>query len=324
MAIVQDPFQEGLNSWFYVLWLTTVDGRKYHLTINTVINGAGEQGHAISGFMGLEDLSNSSYSGGIILEPGTASTEFLNVQAPSQNLSSPQGSDNYTDLYFSGDYAGISANLHMQPTGPNLYPGGSGYVTLNPVSPSDYFVVPPGYSWYWGNPHLKVEGTIKLNDQDVEIDTSNSFGFLERQWGDMQLRNWYLYWVYLSNGIFLHVWINEPTLEGFNSDSIAIATVWHPNGVHEVLPVDNTTRAWDTTRSPKTGNLYFNEFQLDLSTRNSSIRVTKPTRDTLLIPLADYGAPLLNVSEAYVQGRGTWEGEAVEVFGHLEQISTLV
>lgn len=99
--------------------------------------------------MGLEDLSNSSYSGGIILEPGTASAEFLNVQAPSQNLSSPQGSDNYTDLYFSGDYAGISANLHMQPTGPNLYPGGSGYVTLNPVSPSDYFVVPPGYSWYW-------------------------------------------------------------------------------------------------------------------------------------------------------------------------------
>lgn len=175
-----------------------------------------------------------------------------------------------------------------------------------------------------GNPHLKVEGTIKLNDQDVEIDTSNSFGFLERQWGDMQLRNWYLYWVYLSNGIFLHVWINEPTLEGFNSDSIAIATVWHPNGVHEVLPVDNTTRAWDTTRSPKTGNLYFNEFQLDLSTRNSSIRVTKPTRDTLLIPLADYGGPLLNVSEAYVQGHGTWKGEAVEVFGHLEQISTLV
>lgn len=174
-----------------------------------------------------------------------------------------------------------------------------------------------------GNPNLKIDGTIKLNGEDVQLDTSNSFGYLERQWGHMELHNWYLYWVYLSNGVFLHVWINEPILDGFSSDEIAIATVWYPNGVHEVLPVDNTTRAWDVARSPKTGNLYFNEFRLDLSTRNSSIRVTKPTRDTVLIPLAEEG-PLLNVSEAYVQGQGTWEGEPVEVFGHLEQISTLV
>lgn len=146
-----EPFQKLMStcSWFYVLWLTTVDGRKYHLTINTVINGAEEQGHKVSGFLGLEDLSNSNYSGGVIIEPGTASTASLNIQAASQNLSSPLGSDNYTDMYFSGDYAGVSANLHIQPTGPNVYLGGSGYVTLNPVSPSDYFVVPPGYSWYW-------------------------------------------------------------------------------------------------------------------------------------------------------------------------------
>ncbi|GME37622.1 putative mucin-1 (muc-1) protein [Neofusicoccum parvum] len=323
MAIVQDPFQAGLNSWFYVLWLTTIDGEKYHLTINSGINGAGDQGLAVAGFLGLEDLSNFTHSGGIIKESGTASTASLSLQAPSQNLSSPLGSDNYTDMYYSGDYGGISTKLHMQPTGPNLYLGGSGYVTLSPASPSDYLVAPPGYSWYWGNPNLRVEGTITLNGRDVEIDSSNSFGFLERQWGNMQLRNWYLYWIYLSNGVFLHVWINEPTLDGFNVDDISIATVWYPNGVHEVLPVDNTTTAWDTSRSPKTGKLYFNEFQLNLSSRNSSIRVTKPIRDTVLIPLADYGS-LLNVSEAYIQGEGFWEGQPVEVFGHLEQISTLV
>ncbi|EKG16261.1 hypothetical protein MPH_06574 [Macrophomina phaseolina MS6] len=89
--------------------------------------------------------------------------------------------------------------------------------------------------------------------------------------------------------LFTYAWINEPNLNGANHGEIAIATVWYPSGVREVLPVDSTSRAWDTSRSPKKGKLYFNEFQLDLSTKNSSFRVTKSTRDTVVVPIADYG-----------------------------------
>lgn len=77
-----------------------------------------------------------------------------------------------------------------------------------------------------------------------------------------------------------------------------------------------------TERNERTGKLYFNKFELMFSTRNASLRVTKFARDALLHPIANYPG-VLNVSEAYAQGQGIWEGEPVEIFGHVEQISTL-
>jgi hypothetical protein len=124
----------------------------------------------------------------------------------------------------------------------------------------------------------------------------------------------------------LHAWNNELTLTGIDPNEIAVVTIWHPHRAHEVLPVDTTSRAWDTERNERTCKVYFNELELNLSTRNASLRVTKSARDALLHPIADYhGYPgMLDVSEAYAQGQGTWEGEPVEIFGHVEQISTLV
>lgn len=155
----------------------------------------------------------------------------------------------------------------------------------------------------------------------MAIDPTQSFGFLERQWGQMELRNWYSYWLYLSNGIFVHAWLNEPTVDGTNSGELAVVTIWYPNGAHEVLPSDTTSRAWDASRSSKTGELYFNEFQLDLSIRNASLRVTKFARDAIFDPVAGVAT---NLSEAYAQGQGMWEGKPVLVFGHVEQKSALV
>ncbi|OJD30432.1 mucin-1 (muc-1) protein [Diplodia corticola] len=326
MAITQDPFQPGLNSWFYLVWLTTVDGRKYHLTINTVLRGASELGYNVSAFQGLQDLSDLTTTGGVILESGTSSKDHLNIHAPSQNLTTVQGSDNYTDVHYSGDFAGFALDLDFQPTGRNFYYGGSGGYTLAPVRPSDLFTVPPGYSWYWGNPHLRVSGSIKVDGQDVQIDSTQSTGFFERQWGVMQLRNWYLHWLYLSNGVVLHIWINEPSTTGApTSDSIAVASVWYPNGASEVLPVDDTTSAWDAVRDPESGYLYFSEYRIDLlQAKNASLHVTRHGGlDAVLKPLGNISG-MLNVSEAYAQGDGTWNGEQVQIWGHVEQISTLV
>jgi hypothetical protein len=48
------------------------------------------------------------------------------------------------------------ASITFQPTGPNIYLRGSGYVALKPLNPSDYNIVPPGYTWYWESEFLCV------------------------------------------------------------------------------------------------------------------------------------------------------------------------
>ncbi|KAI0568865.1 hypothetical protein TUN199_11804 [Pyrenophora tritici-repentis] len=149
MAILQNVNQPGYNSWFYLAWITTVDGAKYHVTTNIGIVGAGKQGYMIAGMLGAEDLSDFSSTGTTYAEPGSGSAEFLNLVAPNQNLSSPRGSDNYTDTFLSLSYGQVAVSLNAKPTGPNVYMGGSGYITLEPLGPSDFTIVPPGYSWYW-------------------------------------------------------------------------------------------------------------------------------------------------------------------------------
>ncbi|KAF7565994.1 Hydroxyneurosporene synthase [Pyrenophora tritici-repentis] len=320
MAILQNVNQPGYNSWFYLAWITTVDGAKYHVTTNIGIVGAGKQGYMIAGMLGAEDLSDFSSTGTTYAEPGSGSAEFLNLVAPNQNLSSPRGSDNYTDTFLSLSYGQVAVSLNAKPTGPNVYMGGSGYITLEPLGPSDFTIVPPGYSWYWGNPHMQISGNITVKGKSLQIDPAQSFAFLERQWGQMLLTNWYAFWLYLSNGIFIHAWINQPDIHGFNQDDVAVVTIWHPNGVHEVLQADATSRAWGVSRNARNGRLYFSKFQLDLALKNTSLRMTKYAHDALF--RAAEGVTM-DLSEAYTQGFGTWDGEDVSLFGHVEQVSTL-
>ena len=130
-------------------WLTIVHGEKYHVTVNAVIIGAGDQRHQIVGMLGIEDLSDYSITGKVVAELGSGNTEFLNIVTQSVNLKSPQGSDDYTDVFYSVEYLDVAANMHFQPTGPNIFIGASGCVTLDPTGSSDYYVTPPGYPWYW-------------------------------------------------------------------------------------------------------------------------------------------------------------------------------
>ncbi|KAI9738283.1 MAG: hypothetical protein M1834_008781 [Cirrosporium novae-zelandiae] len=137
-----DPNPENLNShvknYFFIFWLTTVDGRKYHVTLapNFYLSET-------TGIFSLNDLSNLIAIGATVFAPGTGSNETLNFRSTIKNLNSPAGSDNYTDLYLTTDYAGVTVDLHLTPTGKNLYIGGSGGVTL-PSSENDFRTVVPG------------------------------------------------------------------------------------------------------------------------------------------------------------------------------------
>lgn len=106
-----------------------------------------------TGIFALNDLQNLSQQalGGTAFAPGTGKADQVYLESAIQNFSSPAGGDNYTDLYYKADFAGVNLDVHLSPTGKNLYIGGSGGVTIAPNSASgdDYRRLIPGYSWYW-------------------------------------------------------------------------------------------------------------------------------------------------------------------------------
>ncbi|CAN9213646.1 unnamed protein product [Alternaria alternata] len=175
------------------------------------------------------------------------------------------------------------------------------------------------YSWYWGNPTLKLEGTITVDGEELQIDSDQSRGYFERQWGEFGIAGGhYGYWLYLSNGILIHGWVVGPTVEEPYGIP-AWATIWHPNGIHEVLEVDNTTKGLNPWTSEYSGNNYFQDVELNLSQRNASFNIHQVIKNGELGPLP--GTKGYNISEAYAQGDGIWENERVTFYGHLEQLS---
>ncbi|PCD21107.1 hypothetical protein AU210_016533 [Fusarium oxysporum f. sp. radicis-cucumerinum] len=271
-----------------------------------------------TGIFRVEDLQDLSSTGATVFAPGTGSSEYLNLRSEIQNLTSPRGGDNYTAMHVTSDYAGVKLDVHMTPTGKNLYIGGNGGVTLSSPG-NDFRELVPGYSWYWGNPTLRLSGTINIDGKDVEIDHGKSRGYFERQSGEFGISGGHWgYWLYLSNGIFIHGWVVGATVERPYSTP-AWATVWHPNGIHEVLEVGNTTTATDVWKSPVSGKNYFQNFKLDLPSREASFHIHQAIKKSELRPLP--GSDGYQITEAYSQGHGVWEGEKVTFYGHTEQLS---
>lgn len=130
-------------SYFFLFWVTLRNGRQYHVTLAPNFF-RGET----TGIFRLEDLQDVTSTGATVFAPGTGSNETLNFRSEIQNLTSPVGGDNYTNLHISTDYAGVKLNVDIIPTGKNLYVGGSGGITLSSKG-QDFRSLIPGYSWYW-------------------------------------------------------------------------------------------------------------------------------------------------------------------------------
>lgn len=170
-----------------------------------------------------------------------------------------------------------------------------------------------------GNPTMRVDGTLTVNGQPTEIDYENSFAFFERQSGIFDIPGGHLgFWLYLSNGVMAHCWTLAPTPEGTLSKR-AWATIWHPNGLHEVVEVDSSSHALGKWVSTKTGLSYFSKFILSLSTRGASFEIEQSAKYSEVTPAGGYHG--YNITEGYGQGTGTWEGKNVTFFGHVEQLS---
>jgi len=170
------------------------------------------------------------------------------------------------------------------------------------------------------NPNTQVSGTLTIDGTKHEIDPKESFSLFERQWRNFGIgKGYYLLWLFLESGEVLCSWSLEPELDG--TSKIAFASIWHPNGLHEMIPVGPNSVASDLSTSEKTGVKYFNKFVLDLPTRNAEFRFEKWVREAEITPAVEQR--YIVISESYGEGTGRFNGKDVRVHGHVEQLSTL-
>lgn len=101
---------------------------------------------------------------------------------------------------------------------------------------------------------------------------------------------------------------------------VAFASVWHPNGLHEMIPVGPDTRFSGAHTSPATGLTYFTTFFLDLPARNACFTFNKWFQDGELEPVEEQKNKYITIMESYGEGKGQWGGEGVKFYGHVEQL----
>lgn len=127
-------------------FITTTDGKKYHLTTNSGMRGTQKLGSFIS----LNDLAEQKSRGASILEDGSANTEVLAMDSAAQSVTAPNDGDRWTGTRHRLELSGVKLNTVLRPTGGNFYYGGGGGIQLHNRGPDpDYSTSLPGWSWYW-------------------------------------------------------------------------------------------------------------------------------------------------------------------------------
>ncbi|RSL52040.1 hypothetical protein CEP53_008229 [Fusarium sp. AF-6] len=310
----------NVNNVFTLLWVTTTEGKKFHLTTNAGLLQSENMGNFIS----LNDLQDRTSRGASILLPGSGNPDRLDMRNVAQSITGPAGGDGWTNTQLKIDLADIGVDVSFRPTGKNFYYGGNGGVQLFENAPDkDVSRYLPGWSWYWANPTTRINGTLSIDGKKHTVDSSQSYALFERQWGDFNIgKGYYVLWLYLETGEVLISWSMEPNEAG--ESKIAFASIWHPNGWHEMIPVGPKSRAWDISRSKVTGYKYFNRFFLDLPARDANFRFNKWVRDAELVPSTpEQLHRYINISESYGEGTARWNGKTVKLQGHVEQLSRL-
>ncbi|KAJ3342028.1 hypothetical protein HDU93_003550 [Gonapodya sp. JEL0774] len=309
----------NVNNVYMLYYITTGEGKKFHLNTNLGLIS----GRPLAGtFMSFNDLTTMTTRGASTLVPGSANKEILNIRSGPQSIIAPEDGDQWTGSQLLLDFQGIKLDATVHPTGTNFYYGGGGGIQLVPASVDPGMAISPhGWSWYWANPTTRIAGTLEVDGTVHKIDPDHSFALFERQWGNFHIgAGYWALWLWLETGEVIISWGMAPTLDGRVKTSFA--SVWHPNGIHEMIPVGPETRGSDVSTSSVTGLKYFNRVLLDLPARNASFTINKWFRDGELTPTPPT-QQYITISESYSEGVGRWNGKDVKFFGHVEQLSTL-
>ncbi|KAG8630541.1 hypothetical protein KVT40_002160 [Elsinoe batatas] len=288
----------NLNGNFFLIWITTTTGHKYHYTTApTIFSGF------LTGIYEVVDLNDpkniTAFGATAFGETGVYLFEYWNITTPFQSVFSSLDGDNFTDIHITSNFAGVVLDMTVQPTGKNLYVLGTGGLGL-PAPPGsvDYATVPSGFSWYWGNPNMRYSGTITVNGETMEVDAANTFGYYEPQWGVLDLSAGYAaFWLWFPHGQFLHSWVGYPYPADPSRIVPNFATLWHPDGTHESLAT---------------------MFELSVTAKKGKFMIPQlPKAGEVRRQGSPVGATII---EVYTQGEGSWEGKETTFRGHLEQL----
>ncbi|KAH6644570.1 hypothetical protein C7974DRAFT_23337 [Boeremia exigua] len=310
----------NVNNVFMLYWITTTTGEKFHLTTNAGLRGS----KMLGSFLSLNDLQTRTTRGASIIEGGSGNKDHLELRSATQTVIAPEDGDKWTGTQHTLEMQGVKLETTLRPTGQHFYYGGSGCIQLTTRGPDpDYSTTLPGWSWYWTNPTTRIAGTLAIDGTRYEIDPEQSYSIFERQWGNFHIgKGYYALWFWLSTGEVLISWNMEPSIDGVSE--VKFASVWHPNGLHETIPVGPNSRASNVITSEKTGLKYFKDYFLDLPARNASFSFTKWFEQDELNPaLPEQMGKYITIAESYGEGTGVWDGKEITVQGHVEQLSTL-
>ncbi|CAF3434715.1 unnamed protein product [Fusarium graminearum] len=96
----------NVNNVFMLYWYTTKEGLKYHLTSN-----AGLRGDKLLGtFISLNDLQDNTSRGASIIHPGFGNPDCLELKSATQNITTPEDGDQWTNTHLELDFVGIKLN----------------------------------------------------------------------------------------------------------------------------------------------------------------------------------------------------------------------
>ncbi len=194
-------------------------------------------------------------------------------------------------------------DLDLEPQGPVLYYAGTGSFALLGARQFQYAL-----------PRMRTTGTLTADGRAWEV-TGDSW--LDRQWGAMpglRTNRWTWMNMTLSNGDAIALW-DAGSVDGTTARE-SWATVLHPDGTHELVPVtplaEGASRHWHSLR----GSYVFpTQWTVAIPSRQATLTVTA----TVL----EQEVPGLGPTSAYEGAAtvsGTYQGEQVDGRTYIEQV----
>lgn len=129
-----------------------------------------------------------------------------------------------------------------------------------------------GRTWQYSLPALAVTGTLTTAGDTFAVEGR---GWFDRQWCDLPLSKMAALsftWMglCLDNDDTLSIWDFTPS----NPERGAFATIVHPNGTHEIVPVEPVERAASDRRAATSGNNYPGRWRVSVPSRAIELEVT--------------------------------------------------
>ncbi|KAF5987332.1 hydroxyneurosporene synthase [Fusarium coicis] len=174
-------------SVFMFYWITTKCGKKYHL-----ISNAGLRGSQLLGtFISLDELQDLTSRRASILYPGSGNHKLLELKSATQNITSPEDGDQWTNTHLDLDFVGTKLDVTLRPTGGSFYyGGGSGIQVVNRgPDPDGVSLIAFASVWHPNSRHEMLPIGPKSRASDISVSPRPGLKYFNTFFLDLPCRN---------------------------------------------------------------------------------------------------------------------------------------